>query len=271
MAGVPKIVFTAHGWPFLEKRDMVTRAFIYFASYVSLLLTHVTICISEYDYRAVVKLPFAKSRLRIIRNGLSPITFLPRIEARERLFTENDMTAHKNDLWLVSNGELHPNKNYIAALDAIAEYNKTHAQKIFYSIIGDGEERANIEAHIKKLSLTDHVRILGFIGEAPTYLRAFDLFFLPSLKEGVPYVLLEAGRAHLPVVATAVGGIPEIVEDTKTGILSRDASAGMLSDALDRMTEYNNRDELAQALYEAVTTKYTMQGMLAAIISMYNK
>ncbi|MGC8947525.1 MAG: glycosyltransferase family 4 protein [Anaerolineae bacterium] len=104
-------------------------------------------------------------------------------------------------------------------------------------IVGDGPERANLESLVQKLGITDRVY---FAGEVPrqqviTYLRACDLFVLNSRYEGLPHVVLEAMAAGLPVVATAVGGTPEVVEDEVSGLLISPGDTNGLRDALVRL------------------------------------
>jgi glycosyltransferase involved in cell wall biosynthesis len=72
---------------------------------------------------------------------------------------------------------------------------------------------------IKAHNLEEKVFLVGFVPEAATYLSAFDIFLFPSIKEGLPYVLLEAGAANLPVIASEIGGVPEIIVGGRTGFL----------------------------------------------------
>lgn len=92
---------------------------------------------------------------------------------------------------------------------------------------GDGDERAELEQLVATLGLQQHVRFAGFRPDAARFLAAMDCFALPSLNEGVPFALLESWYAGTPAVVTAVGGIPDIVEEGDNAILvaPRDASA----------------------------------------------
>ena len=82
---------------------------------------------------------------------------------------------------------------------------------MYVAIVGEGEERSRLEALIQKYHLQDRVKLFGFM-PASEVLRGFDTFALPSLKEGLPYVLLEAKAAGLPIVANRVGGVGEILD-----------------------------------------------------------
>lgn len=107
--------------------------------------------------------------------------------------------------------------------------------------------------------------------DASRYLNAFDYFGLPSLSEGLAYVLLEAGLANLPVIATCVGGIPEVITDGKTGLLvpSKDASA--LEKALTTLiADTHLAYSLGSALNTQVRTNHSLAQMVARIVDVYH-
>ncbi|KKW35783.1 MAG: Glycosyltransferase, YqgM-like protein family [Candidatus Adlerbacteria bacterium GW2011_GWA1_54_10] len=105
-------------------------------------------------------------------------------------------------------GELNKNKNQ----QVLIEQAKNNSS-MFVAIVGEGEERGHLEEKIKKYNLNDRV-------PASEALRGFDVFALPSLKEGLPYVLLEAKLAGLPILANHVGGVGEILDNKNPGEFS---------------------------------------------------
>jgi glycosyltransferase involved in cell wall biosynthesis len=101
-------------------------------------------------------------------------------------------------------------------------------------------------------------------------MKAFNIFVLPSIKEGLPYVLLEAGAASLPVVATTVGGIPELIEDMKSGILVQPKNARELAHGISFMIEHpEDRRAYGSALREKVLKDYSMEKMIEAVEKVY--
>ncbi len=99
-------------------------------------------------------------------------------------------------------------------------------QSVVFIIIGDGQERQNLEFRIQNLELTHSVRLLGWVPneELPKYYAIADLFIMPSDEEGFPRVLLEAMARELPFVAFGVGGVPEIVpQELKNFVVSHGA------------------------------------------------
>jgi len=198
-AGIHKIIFTAHGWPFWENRNPVVRAFIYLLSWITALLSRVVITISNYDLRVAQKMPFVRNKVVCIYNGIDPQMTLGSGEKIRNAFPSGAVITG-------TIGELNKNKNQ----QTLIEQAKNNPD-MFVAIVGEGEERKALEEKIKKYNLDDRVRLFGFIPAAEV-LRGFDVFALPSLKEGLPYVLLEAKTAGLPIVANRVGGVGELID-----------------------------------------------------------
>ena len=229
----PRIIFTAHGWAFDENRSAIAKLILKAIYWTTLLLSHKTIAVSEAVRSKVSLLPFVQKKITVIKNGIAPIDFLSREDART-FFQERAARPLPAEGMLVGTiAELHPIKGLRYAIEAVALL-KDRGTRITYIIIGEGEERAALETLIKEKKLEGSVFLVGHINNAAQYLKTFDIFLLPSLSEGLPYVILEAGLAGIPVVATRVGGIPEIIEDEASGILVSPRSSTEISEALIR-------------------------------------
>ena len=114
--------------------------------------------------------------------------------------------------------------------------------------------------------------LAGYMTDASQYLKAFNIFVLPSIKEGLPYVILEAGSASLPVVATTIGGIPEMIEDMKSGVLVQPKDSGELAHAISYMIEHPIlARQYGAALKETVAQKFSLEKMVSAIGEIYKK
>lgn len=114
--------------------------------------------------------------------------------------------------------------------------------------------------------------IISNIPDAAKYLKNFDIFVLPSLKEGLPYVILEAGLAGLPVVASNVGGISEIIENGKSGLLVPPANPEELANAIKKLAEDKTlRENLAKNLSEKIKKEFSLEKMLEQTTPLYKK
>lgn len=219
LSGVSNIIFTAHGWPFLEQRSWLWRTMAWSLSFLTGLLVHKIIVVSENDYRYTPRLLRGKST--VIHTGVQTIPYLERSDARHYFEKTHGapFSSHSSERWCISTGELTHNKNITSAITALATHNRTAPQKMCLCIVGTGELRAELEAQVAAEGMQSYIFFTGFIPDIPQYLKAFDIFLMPSKKEGFPYGLLEAAQAGLAIVASRVGGIPEIIHSEQAGIL----------------------------------------------------
>lgn len=262
LCGVRRIIFTAHGWAFEENRTFLSRILIKVASWVTILLCHNTIAISETMRRAMHALPGTRG-IRVIHNGLSPVVTLPCEEARAFL-AQKGIAADGPIIGAIA--ELHHIKGLEYAIQALG----TSSISASFVVFGEGDEREKLEALVREYGLQEKVFFLGFVPDAAKYLSAFDIFTLPSLYEGLGFAVLEAGSAGLPVVATRVGGIPEIIEDSESGILVSPRNATELAQAFETLIENTAlRERYGTALQERVHTHFSLERMLEETVALY--
>ncbi len=137
-------------------------------------------------------------------------------------------------------------------------------------IIGDGTQREHLYKKTVTLKLADRVFLPGYRDCGSQYLPFFRLFALPSLTEGMPITILEAMRAKIPIVATKVGGVPEVLQNGKGGVLVEPRDPKSLADAILRIR--NNRkfaEQLISFSHNEVLTKYTSKTMALKYLGIY--
>ena len=104
------------------------------------------------------------------------------------------------------------------------------------------------------------------------FLKAFDCFILPSIKEGLPYTILEAGLAQIPIIATKVGGLPEIITNEKTGLLITPANPLSLAQAMEKMSQDHDLSEkFAESNYQNIKNNFNLQNTLDKTEELYLK
>lgn len=199
IAGIRRIIFTAHGFAYNEVRPFYQRILIWIVSWFTILCAHKVIILSHYELKRAPVI-FSRRKMLVIHNG---IDLHMQFASGEKI-----RNAFPSGVCITGTiGEMIRNKNQIALVEQ-AKNNPA----MYVAIVGsEGEERPHLEAKIKKYGLSNRVKIFGFI-PASEVLKGFDTFALPSLKEGLPYVLLEARVAGLPIVANRVGGVGEILD-----------------------------------------------------------
>lgn len=206
-----------------RRRDWLYRA--------SMIGTDTVISVSRAALEAALAqhlVPAAKAVA--IPNGIPIGEFRPRSdEARRRLAETLGLPAGSAVLGTV--GRLHPAKDHALLLRAFAQLVTGHPQAALV-VVGDGALRTDLERDAEALGIADRVRFLGDRSDVKALLCAFDLFVMSSRTEGYSIALVEACAAALPIVATAVGGNPEIVEDGRNGLIVPPGDAAALTAAL---------------------------------------
>ena len=271
MLGIRKIVYTVHGWTFNESRPFWERAAIASASWATMLLCHKVILISHREYKQTERFPFVKKKIVLVPLGIRPPVFMSRDGAKQLFAKRTGMEFGEFDKRTVIGtvAELHRNKGLQYLIDAARDVIGAHPNSLFL-VAGEGDERPRLEAQIKKLGLENDFKLIGYLEDGSQYLKAFSLFVLPSIKEGLPYTILEAGSASLPVVATIVGGIPEMISDMKSGILIQPKKSKELAHAIAFMIEHpEERRAYGAALHEKVQNDFSVEKMIASTQKVY--
>jgi glycosyltransferase involved in cell wall biosynthesis len=262
---VKKIILTVHGFTFNENRPEWKKALIFIFSWITVLFSKKTIVISPQEESQAKAMLFVNdTKIKMIRNGVEKIEFKDKSEARKNLqaLVNKDVTG----LWIGTIAELHKNKGLEFAINALAKVGCPFS----YFIIGEGEQRGELEKTITKLNLQDKVFLPGFLHEAKEHLKAFDLFVLPSVKEGLPFSILEAGRAGLSVVASSVGGIPDIIENGRTGILTTPGRVGEIQRAIEYLNDNpEERKEFGKKLKAKIDKHFSVEQMLKETFELY--
>ncbi len=268
IARVPNILFTAHGWAHREARSAPIRALIWLASWVTVLLADQVIVVSRRDYMDAPTFPFGRHKIHLIHNGIDLETALPsRAQARAALAhyaPKLDPDAPR----IVAIGDLVANKAHAALLDALTGV----AEPFSCTIIGEGELRSQLEAQIRAQQLEKRVALVGFVSDAGTLLSGADLFVLPSRKEGLPFALLEAGRAGCASIASDTGGIREIIENGTSGYLVSPGDVERLRTRIvELLRDAPTRSRLGGALQERVASVFSQKKMLDRTFARYTR
>ncbi len=280
IAKVPRIVFTCHGWPFNENRNFLSLSVIKFLSWLTVMLAHATITVSMRDFHDGKSMLWGGNKIVLVHNGISAPDFKEKADSRAFI---TDLAKKKgvdvgigknddnggNDFLIGALGELHKNKAYECALEAIAIL-KQKDIPVKFVVLGEGEERKSLESLAAKLKLEKDVALVGFIKDAPQYLKAFDALVLSSIKEGLPYVLIEAGFAALPVVATNVGGVREIIDDMKSGIIVQTKKPADIASALELIHRDRKKAlSFGANLKEKVEREFSLEKMIEGTMGVY--
>lgn len=211
----------------------------------------------------------AREHVRIVPNGADLPNELAEAEAA-RAWRERFAATLLRPLWVVV-GRLEEQKGHAVLLDALAEL-RQRGLDFTVVLAGDGSLREPLAARAEALGLGSRVHFVGALDDAGPLLQSADAVALPSLWEGLPLVLLEALVRARPVIASAVGGVPEVVEHDVHAELVPPADASALADAFERFNQRPDRAmRLGRAGAEHVRQHYTWQAVTEGFEEVYEE
>lgn len=211
----PKIVYTAHGWVFKEPLPKLLQKLYFWLEKYTAQLKDIIICVAETDYKTAIEEKFPAKKIVTIHNAVNPekLDFLETQIARTELLKMIGLneTENKTKKIIATAANFYPTKGLIYLIRSAQKIIEKNPDCLFI-VMGEGSQRSKLENEIKTLNLEKNFFLPGNITQAHKYFKGLDVFVLPSVKEGLPYVLLKAISAQIPVVATRAGGIPEILD-----------------------------------------------------------
>ncbi len=257
IAGVPARILAVHTWPFAAADRLTARGYLVIDRALRRLTTH-TICVCEEDRRLGVEHRTCDlARSSVIHNGVA--------------VGEAPVAAHEARIpTIVSVGRLQaPQKDFLTLIRALALLPRDSFHAV---IIGEGPDRAMLDQEVRGLGLARTVELAGERGDVPQLLAAADVFTLATTYESLPLSIIEAMAAALPVVASSVGGIPELVVDGETGLLVPPRDARALADALQRLlADPGLRARMGRASRARAEARFDLQPFREAHLALYDR
>jgi glycosyltransferase involved in cell wall biosynthesis len=256
-AHVPVIVHTVHGiHEALSGWDNIKyRVYSLLARQVTRWFASGLIGVS-FEVSAMLKKHFPRLEVACIHNGIQCDV---RAEIRGADVTRETVGVRAQAFLVGTVGRLTPVKGIEYLLRAAALLVRTQTVPwIQVLIVGEGPLRTELEVLAQRLGISEHVRFLGERQDVEGLLGLLDVFVLPSLHEGIPIALLEAMRSGCPVIASAVGGIPEVIRDGVEGVLVPSKDAESLARAISAMYDsMPERARFSRAGQERVATEFS--------------
>jgi glycosyltransferase involved in cell wall biosynthesis len=268
LAGIPVVIFTAHGFPFHDFMSPLLRSFlITLERLMSRWCTDMVISVSENDrHMAITNGIVPPERVVTIRNGID----------LNRQFPDRETARHGLGL---SPGR--PVVGMIGRLSAqkapddflrVASLVSRQFPDATFLVVGDGPLRRRVERQAIRLGIARSTKFLGFRDDVPLILAALDVFVLTSLWEGLPITILEAMAAGKPVVATTVSGVPEVVEHGVTGFLAPPKKVEQLAThVVTLLRDSVLAQKMGQAGRHRIEKCFTLDQMTARLTDLYHE
>jgi sugar transferase (PEP-CTERM/EpsH1 system associated) len=208
---------------------------------------------------------FALKRMRVIHNGVD----VAEIEAADPCGVREEFGLAATDFVIGTVARFQETKDLPTLVRAFAQLRQRHAN-VKLLLVGDGAERQRLEQLVAQLHVGAAVIITGIRHDVPRLLRALDAFALSSLSEGLPISVLEAMAAGLPVVATNVGMLPELLREGENGFLVAPGDVAALAKRLELLvTKHDLADRLGVAGKQLVQCDYSLAAMLRHYEELY--
>ncbi len=214
-----------------------------------------------------------ESKVQVIHNGLSPDIYYSGLNEAGKKKKRKELNLPEEGFMFLAVGSLKKQKGYEDLFKALKLMDKTNSE-FYLAVVGNGYYRSEEAVHkkqVKELDLAEKIIFIGHSDHVPAYMAAADALVLSSLWEGLPGVVMEAMASELPVVATAVGGTPELVVDGETGYLVSPGKPDELGRALSRITELpeGERRAMGKAGRSRVEEYFHVDKMVEAYVELY--
>jgi len=257
-AGIPA-VHTVHGVPFSDDRNAALNRFVlacerHVAGLTARIVTNADAIATDYLDRGIGH----PEQYSTVYSGIDVDRFADATPA--------ELPGDRPRVTMV--GRLVAGKGLEVLLDAVAAIDRPD---LTVCVVGDGPLRASVEADLRDRGLDGSVHLLGYRSDVERILAGSDVFVLPSFREGTPRVITEAMAAGLPVVATAIAGIPEQIADGENGFLIPTGDPGTLGDRLERLLDDPGlRERMGSASRDRIG-RFSVEAMVEDLDQVYRE
>lgn len=274
LAGVARVVHAEHGWDVSDPRGE-NRRYRAMRRWLAPCITRYVAVSADLERWLRVTVGIAPAKLALIPNGIDTARYATAAAARAAHAPRPRLGdfAPPGTLVIGTVGRLDAVKDQASLVNAfhlLCAADPAASGRLRLVIVGEGAERARLEALIRELGMQDQVRLLGNRNDVADLLAEFDVFALSSVAEGIPLTVLEAMAAGLPVVATRVGGVGEVVVDGSTGVLVSASNPAALAAALARYVNAPAlREQHGRAGQARAAAHFSLGSMVAAYVALY--
>jgi sugar transferase (PEP-CTERM/EpsH1 system associated) len=260
-ARVPRLVHTEHAYQYLEPSARLRTAL----RVASLATSAFVVVGAEQAAYYEQQVGVDAKRIRVIVNGVDTERFrpIPNVAARRAAL------GLPSGVLVGAVGRLAAVKNFALLLDALSIV-RGRGLDVRVALVGDGEERAALEERAASLGITDAVHFLGWRRDVADLLPCFDVCALSSWSEGLPLVVLESMAASVPVVSTAVGDVPRVLEHGRAGLVVPIGDTTAFAAQLARLAgDPAERQRIGERARERVLAAYSQRAMVDAYLDAY--
>ena len=271
-ARVPVIIHTVHGYGITPAQSYWLRRVLILLERMTGWITTYWIAVAQTDIEKGVEWGlFDRTQASVVRPGIDPQPFQTVLSATTRHALRAEFGAGPDDYLVGTVACLKPQKapeDFVAVAKRVCDV----VPRARFVLIGDGDLRPGVESMIEQNGLDHRVHLAGWRRDVSTAMKSFDAFLLTSHWEGLPRVLLEARTIGLPVVATRVGGVAEVIAEGRHGWLSDVGDVDGLATQLIRLLQNQNGQlHRGSNSVEALPKEFHLEEMVKQYESLYDR
>lgn len=260
-----RLVTTLHGWVHHTSRTPL----YYRVDRFCLPYYEKVFCVSPDLHAEALKARVRPENALLLDNGIDTLEYTRKQSQAKAKAT---LKLPADGLLIGAVGRLEKEKAFDILIRSVHQLIQTHGHNVRLAIIGEGSDRARLEALCQELGIADRVLLLGWQSEVRAYYEAMDVFALSSLREGLPNVLLEAMALEVPCVATRIAGIPRLIQDQENGLLVEPSAQDPLTAALHSLLSQERlRATLRASARRTIETRYSFEHRMAKLAAVYDE
>lgn len=262
--GIPQIAIS-RGWTGENRKIKMYEALDKFF----LRLNNHVVAVSHGQKEKILRLGIRQRSLSVIHNAIDLGSSKDDSNCERKI--RADLGIPDDAMFVASAGRLSPEKNYAGMIE-VANRVCSQRDDVYFAVFGEGFLRTDLETKIRTLGLEGHFLLPGFSKNMQQVYREIDVFMLPSFTEGLPNVALEAFAAKKPVVATAVGGTPEVVQHGVSGYLtSPDDISGMAQHLIVLTSDADLRNNMGENGYKHISKHFSYAEQTKKYMRLYEQ
>lgn len=256
-------VAVSRGWTYESRRVR----FYEFLDRIFLRLADAVVAVSEGQRQKILACGVKPDKVRVIHNAIDLATYPGPAEKSVR----TELGIPKDGILVATAGRLSPEKNHLGLVDAATRV-LAKIPNLYFVVFGEGFLRSELEKAVVDAGIGHRFFLPGFRSDVRSILHEIDIFVLPSHTEGLPNVVLEAFACRKPVVATNVGGTPEVVRQGENGFLVPAGAMDRFAEAIFELaSDLELRRNMGDSGYEHVLTAFGYEEQTNAYIDVYSK
>jgi glycosyltransferase involved in cell wall biosynthesis len=259
-----KLITTVHGWVHHTRRTPL----YFWIDRRCLPHYDLVLCVSQDLYDRCLECGVTAERCVLLENAIDTDEFRRRTDRAEG---KRRLGLPKERFIVGAVGRLSPEKGFDLLISAV-EWLVRAGRDVGLVIVGEGDEKQRLENLIAERRLGDRCQLLGYRADVSDIYQALDVFALSSHREGLPNVLLEAMAFEVPVVATCIAGIPDLVRDGENGLLVKAGDADELAAALSRLhSDADLRSRVGTSARRTIEEHYSFRTRMAKVVQLYDR